>query len=238
LPRFSQLASYLRSRTLGHASTVCLLGLLAACGADAEARYAGLSTAEIRTPELTYKIRYLSPPWKRFKDALTTGARKSVPVGGELRDIVPDTGLVLAIERETSFDEVGLTYAKYVMEIAAVRCSTSELTNEDTCARYLAAIDYTARAESGEDSGFFGPEELPGSNDVGQQYYELMTRDPETFRYRRVAFFETADRLLTVRLYIEANPGLADPETSRMIQTLEIVEPGGTVEAGRTGVGP
>lgn len=217
LPRSSQLVS-----------CALLLGLLAACGADAEGRYAGLSSAEVSAAELTYKIRFLSPPWKRVDtDPLVTGARKSVPVGGRLRDVVPDSGLVLAIDRESSIDDMsGLTYAKYVMEVVAVRCSASELTEDDSCARFLAASDYAARAES-EDSGFFGTEEQLASNDVGQKYYELMTRDPVTYRYRRLAFFETGDRLLTVRLYIDANPGLADPATSRMIQTLEIMAPAG-----------
>jgi len=208
-------------------SVAVLLGSLAACGADSEGRYAGLDTAHIESSALSYKIRYLSPPWKRVKDdPLATGARKSVPVAGGLRDVLEGSGLVLAIERESSINEMGLTYAKYVLEAAVLRCDAGELNGDESCALFLADGDYRARANS-EDSGFFGPEAQEASNDAGQTFYELMTRDKTTFRYKRLAFFETGDRLLAVRLYIEANPGLADPLTTRMIQTLEIVDPDG-----------
>lgn len=203
------------------------MGLLAGCGADAEERYAGLDVIELTDTSVPYRLRYLSPPWKRVKDdPLATGARKSVQVAGGLRDVVQGTALVLAIDRESSIEEVGLTYAKYVMEVAAISCAASELTQDETCAQFLAAGDYAARA-SREESGFFGEEAQAGSNDVGQAYYELMTRDRALSRYKRVAFFETADRLTTLRLYIEANPGLADPLTTRMIKTVTLLDEAG-----------
>jgi hypothetical protein len=206
---------------------VALLFAGSACGTDAEREYAGLSALRVEPPAAGYVLRYLSPPWQLMKDdPLATGARKSVPIGGENVPVVDDSAAVLEIERESNVEDDDLSFPKYRLEAALVACDAEDPAPEDelpSCAERLAQRDYTARQSDGSFDRF-GSEPRPGENDAEQQYFELMGQTTATRRFRRIVFFETAARdEIAAWLLIEANPDLAEPEITELIQAFEVL---------------
>jgi hypothetical protein len=220
-----------RSRALLRDAALVLL--LAGCGADAEQRYAGLSRLDVQVEGAGFRARYLSPPWhSKPDDPLVTGAREEVPVGEAAVAIVPDSALVLEIEHESSVpDPMGVGYPKYRLEGALLRCTEEQVEQAESCARAFAGQDLEGRSAS-EDTEFFGTEPHPGTNDFGQQFWELMTRVPETNRRRRIQYLQAEDALTTLRLFVEANPELDEPEMTRMLSSFELL-PGSDPGEGR-----
>jgi hypothetical protein len=213
----------------------CLGWLLLGCGGDAERRYAGLSRAEIEVEEGGFRARYRSPPWYGVPDdPLATGATEGVPVGGEIRPVVPESALVLEVERESSIDvPMSLGYPKYHLEAALLRCTPDQVGDAASCAEALAEQDFAGRADSEEEEPeSFEPQPRTGKNDFGQQYWELMTRVSATYRHRRIQYYPTDDALVAVRVFVEANPALDDEETTRMLHAFEVLPgaPAGAAE--------
>lgn len=203
-----------------------LSSALLSCGTDAEQRYAGLSKHDVTSTEVSYRVRYLAPPWEKLRDdPLVTGARKSVPLGEGLRDVVPGTGAVLYVPRTSNLSgPEELFFAKYRLEVAALRCADEELSAGSSCAQWLADTDYAGRITR-EDGDFFGGAPRADSNDFDQPFYELMTRDAESSRYRRIAYFETSTAALSLRVYIEGNPDLSELEITNMLRAFEVLRP-------------
>jgi hypothetical protein len=227
-------ASFVRS--LAHCGVVLLLGLLAcACGQDAEKRYAGLSVAQVQLPSgHGYRVRYLAPPWERISsDPLVTGKNLLVPFGSSeicgagndgCRMAVAGSGVVLEIDKQSPTLESGtITYPKYRLEAAFLRCDAAELPLADECADYLAREDVLGRrdAEAGDDLII---KQESGSNDWGQSFRDILTQSKESLRYRRIVYFVTSDRLLALRLLLEANPSLAEREVTRMVQATQLFD--------------
>jgi hypothetical protein len=198
--------------------------LLAGCGTDAERRYAALSSLEVRVESGGFRARYLSPPWYSVPDdPLVTGALEQVPVGDTTWPIVPESALVLEIERESSVsDPSHLSYPKYRLEAALLRCEEEQLEDAPSCAAALASQDLAGRTAS-EDTELFGTAPHPGTNDFGQEFWELMTRVPETNRRRRIQYLQAEDELTALRLFVEANPELDEPEMTRMLSAFELL---------------
>jgi hypothetical protein len=194
------------------------------CGSDAERRYAGLSKHTVSTSELGYRIRYLSPPWERVdEDPLVSGSRKSVPVGSGLRDVVKGSAAVIVVPRQSNLsgpDE--LSYAKLRLEVAAVQCTDAELSVGSSCAQWLADTDFAQRIEQ-QETEQQGNTPRTDTNDFDQAFYELMTRDVETSRYRRIAYFETAIANTALRVYFEGNPDLSEAEITAMLRAFEVL---------------
>jgi hypothetical protein len=205
--------------------------LLAGCGADAERRYASLSSLEVQVEEGGFRARYLSPPWYSVpSDPLVAGERAQVPIGDTTQDIVPESALVLEIENQSSLpDPMGLSYPKYRLEAALLHCTQDQIGEAESCAAALAAQDLTGRSAS-EDTDSFGADPRPGKNDFGQEYWELMTRVPETGRHRRIQYFQADDALTATRLFVEANPALDDQEMTRMLHAFELLPGSGSPE--------
>jgi hypothetical protein len=198
--------------------------LLAGCGVDAERRYASLSSAQVEVESGGFRARYLSPPWYSVPDdPLVAGERVQVPVGDTTRDIVPESALVLEIENQSALpDPMGLSYPKYRLEAALLHCTQDQIGAAESCAAALATQDLTGRSAS-EDTDFFGADPRPGKNDFGQAYWELLTRVPETGRYRRIQYLQTDDALTAARVFVEANPALDDEEMTRMLHAFELL---------------
>jgi hypothetical protein len=195
------------------------------CGTDAERTYAGLSSRRIELDVAGYVLRYLAPPWQHVPDdPLSTGARKSVPIGGSSYPILAKSGAVLEIPRESNGDdEAELSFPNYRLETALVECS-AEGTEEQSCASYLAGLDYEARMSEGMFDRF-GPEPRQRTNDFGQKYYELMGQTDATGRFRRVVFFEGAGAPEQIAgwMLIEANPDLGDREVTELVDAFQML---------------
>jgi hypothetical protein len=224
-------ASFVRS--LAHCLVVSLLGLVgSSCGQDAEQRYAGLDVASVRPPDSPgYRVRYLSPPWERVSDdPLVTGKNLLVPFGesevcGEGHDTCrmaeAKSGLVLEIDKQSPTQDNGvITYPKYRLEAALLRCAADELPAADECADHLAEQDVLGR-KTGDDLVI---KQEDGENDSGQRFRNILTQSKSSYRYRRIVYFVTGERLLTLRLLFEANPSLAEPEVTRMVQAVQVLE--------------
>jgi hypothetical protein len=226
-------ASFVRS--LAHCLVVLLLGLLAcACGQDAEKRYAGLEVAQVRLPSgHGYRVRYLSPPWELSEDdPLATGKNLLVPFGTSAvcgagndgcRLAEAGSGVVLEIDKQSPTQENGtITYPKYRLEAAFLRCDAGELAAADPCAEHLAREDVLGRKDEAGDDLIIKQED--GANDWGQPFRDILTQSKESLRYRRIVYFTTSDRLLTLRLLFEANPSLAEREVTRMVQATQLFD--------------
>lgn len=236
--RFNGVASFARFCSRGARSGAArrvlaglLALLLARCGVDAERRYAGLSSVEVQVDEGGFRARYLSPPWYNVPDdPLVAGERGQVPVGDTTQEIVPDSALVLEIDNQSSLpDPMRLSYPKYHLEAALLHCTQDQIGEAESCAAALAAQDLTGRSAS-EDTDAFGAEPRRGTNDFGQEYWELMTRVPETGRHRRIQYFQTDDTLTAARVFVEANPALDEQEMTRMLHAFELLP--GSASAG------
>jgi hypothetical protein len=203
-------------------TALLLSGATGACGTDAERRYADLSSAEIALEGGGYRLRYPSPPWTRLRDdPLATGARRGVVIGGTNRDILPQSGAVLEIAKQSgASDPEQLAVPKYRLEAVLLRCAEDELASDESCAAVLAALDQAARAEEG-DYDLFGAVPREGHNDFEQPFYEFMGRTSEEGRYQRVVYYETEVRDVTARLFVEANPDLDEPEMTRLVNAFE-----------------
>jgi hypothetical protein len=208
--------------------------LLAGCGGDAERRYASLSSLEVQVDDGGFRARYLSPPWYSvLGDPLVAGERAQVPIGDTTQEIVPGSALVLEIENQSSLpDPMGLSYPKYRLEAALLHCTQDQISEAESCAAALAAQDLTGRSAS-EDTDWFGADPRPGKNDFGQEYWELMTRVPETGRHRRIQYFQTDGALTAARVFVEANPALDEQEMTRMLHAFELLPGGGDAESAR-----
>lgn len=200
-----------------------LFGLLAACGTDAERRYADLSTTEVTLDVGGYRLRSLRPPWKSLdNDPLVTGLVTNVLVGGVAREIVPESAAVLQIAKQSAAsDPEHLSLPKYRLEAVLLRCSEAELDADQSCAAALAALDQTARASEGE-YDLFGDVPRADENDFEQPFYEFMGKTTEDQRFRRISFYETDTRTLTARLFIEGNPDLSEYEITRLVKAFEL----------------
>jgi hypothetical protein len=198
------------------------------CGTDAERTYAGLSSQRVELEVAGYVVRYLAPPWQRMPDdPLSTGARKSVSIGGDSYPILAKSGAVLEIPRESNVEEEeGLSFPKYRLEAALVACAAED-TEQLSCAAYLAGLDYEARMGEGMFDRF-GPEPRQSSNDFGQKYYELMGQTDATGRFRRVVFFEGAEAAEQIAgwLLIEANPDLGEREVTELVDAFQMLAGG------------
>lgn len=197
-----------------------------ACGTDAERRYADLSATEIALDVGGYRLRWLNPPWKLLtSDPLATGTRTSVMVGGMNREIVPESGAVLQVAKQsTASDPDNLSLPKYRLEAAFVRCSESELADDESCAAALAQLDQATRASQGTYE-LYGDTPRAGTNDFDQPFYEFMGTSDEDQRYRRIIFYETDSPSLTARLYIEGAPNLGEYEITRLVNAFELTAP-------------
>jgi hypothetical protein len=218
----------------------CLLGLAVGCGQNAEEKYAGLSTLVVGQPDgIGYRLRYLNPPWENVDDdPLVRGASGATLQFG-LRDGVgavalpdltpsPQSSRVLEIERsaQTTIPIDGIiTYPKYRLEVSVLHCDELQIqvAQQDSCAKQLNVSDVNGRTGV-ELNSFFGQNGRPGKNELGQPYYEFMTRVRETSRYRRVVYYETSDRLTAIRLGFEANPALSELEVTQMIKAFEVLD--------------
>jgi hypothetical protein len=200
--------------------------LSVSCGADAEQRYADLSSATIALEPQGYRLRYLHPPWdRRLDDPLVKGTRTAVEVGGASREIVPESAAVLEVAKESNAsDPESLSMPKYRLEALLLQCEAAELSPTENCAQVLAAKDYAARATEG-DYSLFGAEPRAGENDFAQGFHEMMGQVTDTRRYRRIVFFETEQRDLTARLFIEGNPDLGEAEVTRLVNAFELTTP-------------
>lgn len=217
-----------------------LLGLAAACGQDADETYAGMSSLLVGQPDgIGYRLRYLDPPWENVdNDPLVRGAggasvqyglRDGVGTAG-MPDLVPSpqSSRVLEIERTAQVEipvEGIITYPKYRLEVSILRCAELgiQVAQLDSCAKHLNTSDLNGRTGV-ELNAFFGPDGRTGKNVKGQPYHEFMTQVPETTRYRRVVYYETSDRLTTIRLGFEANPALSELEVTQMINAFEVLD--------------
>lgn len=207
-----------------------LLAVCSGCGTDAEHPYAGLSRARVELDQGGYVLRYLAPPWERVKDdPLAKGTRKSVPIGGESRAVVADSGLVLEIERVSNSDVVAaVTFPKYRLEAALVECSLEEV-GDVSCAQHLAELDYAARQADGN-VDLFGSKPRTRKNDWGQTYFEWMGQSETTGRFRRAVFVESeTPEAVAAWLLIEANPNLGEREINELVQAFQLLP--GTTEA-------
>jgi len=197
----------------------------AGCGTDSNRTYAGLSSARIELDEGGYVLRYLAPPWEKVNDdPLTSGRRKSSPIGGESTPILADSGVALEIERVSNSDVVNsLTFPKYRLETALVPCAQEDV-GDLSCAEYLAGLDYEARQADGSFDRF-GSAPRVRKNHWDQQYYELMGQIEATGRFRRVIFFEGVDAPETLAgwMLIEANPDLAEREVTELVRAFEML---------------
>jgi hypothetical protein len=223
-----------------------LAGALAfACGQDAEKRYAGLEVISVQLPTgLGYRVRYLSPPWERVSsDPLSSGKNLRVPFGASAaciqgeescRSAEPGSGTVLEVDRQSPTQGAGvLTYPKYRLEAAVLRCEPTELASTDECADVLAEQDVLGRrSEEGDDLVI---RQEDGENDWGQRYRDILTQSRSTMRFRRIVYFAAPDRTRTVRLLFEANPSLAEVEVTRMVRACQLFE--GEAEDDGDGVG-
>lgn len=211
------------------------------CGPDAEARFAGLDVEEVAPPEgPSYRLRYLSPPWKQVAgDALVRG---QAPVQFGLNDAEGDTAhpdlwpiaesaRVLEIGRNLQTDKTlpdgVVTYPKYRLEVAGLDCEALgiDLPTGDSCAAQLRQQDESGRSDSDEER-VLGGYSRGGTNAFGQRYHEFTTQVQATRRFRRVVYFETERPSVAVRLGFEANPDLGESEITRMIEAFELLTPG------------
>jgi hypothetical protein len=197
--------------------------LTVSCGADAERRYADLSSATIALEPQGYTLRYLRPPWKQLlDDPLVKGTRTTVQVGGSNLEIVPASATVLEVAKESSVaDPEGLSMPKYRLEAVLLRCDEAQLEPSQNCAQALVAKDLAARTAEG-DYDLFGASPRQKENDFDQPVYEIMGQVAETRRYRRIAFFETDQRDMAARLFIEGNPNLGEREVTRLVNAFEL----------------
>jgi hypothetical protein len=226
-------ASFVRS--LAHCLVVSLVGLLASsCGQDAEKRYAGLEVARVQLPSgHGYRVRYLSPPWERLDDdPLVTGKNLLVPFGPSeicggrndtCRSAEAKSGVVMEIDKQSPTQDNGtITYPKYRLEAAFLRCDAGELPAADKCADHLAEQDVLGRRSTDGDDLIIKQED--GENDWGQPFRDILTQSQSSLRYRRIVYFATSDRLLALRLLFEANPSLAEREVTRMVQACQLFD--------------
>lgn len=214
---------------LGPAFLICgLLGftgfaLSTGCGEDAQGDYAGLEVATKRTSDgVGYRVRYASPPWEESSnDPLALGVETTVELAGnDAHPYIKGTSLVLEIERQSIVQQSGTTLAKYRFEAMLIECDV--LTSPGvSCAEHIAKAENKARAKKGEASWLADHQVRAATSDFKQNYFELITKNMETRRYKRIAFFETPDPDRYLRVYIEANPTLEDTEVTRMLNAIE-----------------
>lgn len=213
-------------RITSHFCAALLVPLVTSgCGTDAERTYAGLSNERIELDPGGYVLRYLAPPWQSVpEDPLANGARKSVKIGGQSYPVYAESGAVLEIPQQAHVEDTdGESVPKYRLESALVVCAQED-TGDQSCAAYLAGLDYDARNEDGA-FDLFGDEPRQHSNDAGQKYYEMMGQSDATGRFQRVVFIEGADAPERVAgwLSIEANPNLGEREVSEMVDAFEML---------------
>ncbi len=205
---------------------LCLaLALSFSCGEDAEQRYAGLNVATASAPDgLSYRIRFLNPPWKNSqRDALAAGADTDVELRGKNDQVfIAGTAIVLEIDREAVVVDTRFSQPKYRLEATLLDCDLP-LADDESCAKSIAVADNLARTAQGETSLYEGSIKS-GTNDFDQKYFELLTRSIESRRNKRIAFFETPDPQRYLRVYIEGNPRLDEPEVDHMLNAIEIFE--------------
>ena len=207
-----------------------------ACGEDSEKTYAGLSVAQASAPDgLSYRLRYLNPPWEKSdRDPLITGSDTGVELRGvKDQPFIAGTAIVLEVERESIVSGGGRT--KYHLEATLIACDLT-LDAGESCAKAIAYADNDARVADGEPS-FYEGSVKERSNDFAQKYYELITRNMETQRYKRVAFYDTPDASRFLRVYIESNPRLDEDEVDRMLDAVELFE-GDAPASGDAGAQP
>jgi hypothetical protein len=238
-------------RQLSPRLCVFLLGLaLLSCGQDAEKRYAGLSTVSIALPSggAGYLLRYLAPPWEGVDDdPQVTGMESKVPFGASQEctsskaaclTIEAHSASVLEIERQSLVPEEDgtIVFPKYRLEAAFVRCTADMLAAKDECYAVLGRMDQVGRETdpNTDDRVFSGKSD---KNDAGQPFYEFQSVTVLNQRYRRIAYFSTDDRLLAVRVFMEANPSLAEEEVTRMLHAFEIVSDQPAWDAGTSSDG-
>lgn len=196
------------------------------CGEDAQGDYAGLEVATKRTPDgLGYRVRYASPPWdESSNDPLALGVETTVELlGNNAHPYIKGTSLVLEIERQSIVQQAGTTLAKYRFEAMLIECDVL-MSPGETCAEHIAKAENKARTKKGETSWLSDHQVRAATNDFKQPYFELITKNVETRRYKRIAFFETPDPDRYLRVYIEANPTLEDTEVTRMLNAIETFE--------------
>jgi hypothetical protein len=226
-----------RSRALGPV-LACTVGLMG-CGKDADETFAGMSSLVVGQPDgIGYRLRYLDPPWERVDDdPLVRGlAGTTVQFGAldkqsaVLSDLVPSprSSRVLEIDRSANVDvEIPgvITYPKYRLEVSILRCDQLgvQVAQMDSCAKTLNRNDVNGRTGV-ELNTFFGQDGRTGTNENGQPYYEFMSQDDKTLRYRRVVYYETAQPLTAIRLGFEANPPLSELEVTQMINAFEVLD--------------
>lgn len=222
---------------LGGAGLCVLLG--GGCGEDSEQPYAGLSVASAVAPDgIGYRVRFLSPPWDKSKlDPLVLGTDPGVELLGKPNEpFIEDTAVVLEIDRESIVVDTGQALAKYRLEATLHDCDLP-LADGETCAQRIAVADETARGGKGEPS--FYPEGVKTqTNDFDQTFYEIITRSTDNLRYKRVAFYETANPKRLLRVYIEGNPRLDEAEVTRMLKAIETFEKPGFASAADAGETP
>jgi hypothetical protein len=212
-------------------SLLCVVAV-SACGEDSEKRYAGLEVAQVKLEDGPgYRLRYLKPPWEGVADdPLVTGKQLEVPFGESSRcdradaaclAVEPKSSAVLEIDRASVSNSPDvITYPKYRLEASVVRCAEGTLPSQDLCADHLAREDGAGRKAAGTDEVYSTED---GENDFGQHYRELLGRNVDSRRYRRIVYFATDDREVSVRVFLEANPSLAEDEVTRMVHAFEVL---------------
>jgi hypothetical protein len=195
-----------------------------------------------------YLLRYLAPPWEVVDDdPQVLGMETKVPFGASQEctsskaaclGLEPHTASVLEIERQSLVprDDGTIVFPKYRLEAAFVRCSADKLAASDQCYAFLGKADQVGRdTDPDTDDRVFSGKSA--KNDAGQPYYEFQSVTLMNQRYRRIAYFATDDRLLAVRVFMEANPSLAEEEVTRMLHAFEIVSDQPAWDAGTSGDG-
>jgi len=206
-------------------ATSLSVSLWTGCGEDSDQRYAGLEVATaISTDGLGYRVRFLSPPWdKSSLDPLVLGTRKGVELRGQQnQEFLAGTATVLEIDRESIVVDTDQALAKYRLEATLHDCDVP-LAAGESCAERIAVADEAARAERGEPS-FYDDGVKTQTSDFEATFYEIITRDLEGRRSKRVAFFDTPNPGRFLRIYIEANPRLDEAEVTRMLKAVETFE--------------
>jgi hypothetical protein len=173
-----------------------------------------------------YRLRYLAPPWERFrKDPLATDAPGAGFIASEQGLTAFEKASVTVLEVERTSVSTGsniISYPTYRLEVGFVRCAASMLGKKGVCSDLLAAAESLKLDAS--DQVFFGAGGRVSANDFDQRFVDVLTRNLETLRYRRLAYFDTVDPTLVVRLGLEANPSLNEREVTRMIEAFEVLE--------------
>ena len=184
------------------------------CGADAEMDYAGLTQLSVENSKAVgYRVRYLSPPWKRDTASEDEDSNR----------------VVLRIDRDLSSDPN--IPAKYQATVDVLPCAEGRA----PCARWeateqlrtwtypLSATEAPTHANLLTDETEFVDGLREGErSDEDAPYFELLTINSETVRYHRVAYFDAADDHY-VRMEFDSTPRLDETEVTRMVKAVALL---------------